>query len=530
MTKFATSHRTRRARHRDRRRHRTRRARAVPANCAASGDREASICSRDRPTRVKRDEVMHLSRQLGAFVRAGLPLIEAVHTLGEEAKNPTLRADDGRHRGRPAPRRAACRTAWTGTRGSFPAYYRGILRSAELTGQLDTVLDQLAKYLERDLEARRKIKPALIYPAMIAAMSRVHRRRAGRCSCCPGSRRSSTSLDAELPLPTRILLAVTDFFTEWWWAVLGGVVALVAARARSALQTQGRPVRCGTGSLLRLPVIGDDRPVRAGRAVLPDARLDGRAPASPLPEALRVATESLRNRVFIRSLAQVSEAMLRGRGPGRPAVAHRAVPGHRRPDDPGRRGDRHARRPSSRSPPATTRASSTTSSRSSPRSSSRPSSSSMGLVVGFVAVALVSAMYGIFSQVESRMGPGRRPRDDRGETLIELLVAVMIMGIAVVAVVGGARHHHHDVGHPPQAGQGRRVRAGVRRGGRERSSPARRRLRPAPLRPTTTAVPIRQRRRGVRPPDRRSRVLVRSTVWRRPARHRTVACSGCRCG
>src|SRR5256714_7193261 len=41
--------------------------------------------------RVKREEVMHLSRQLGAFIRAGLPLIDAVHTLGEEATNSSVR-------------------------------------------------------------------------------------------------------------------------------------------------------------------------------------------------------------------------------------------------------------------------------------------------------------------------------------------------------------------------------------------------------------------------------------------------------
>ena len=53
----------------------------------------------------------------------------------------------------------------------FPAFYRGILRSAELTGRLDTVLDQLSVYIERDLEARRKIKSAITYPAIIVVMS-----------------------------------------------------------------------------------------------------------------------------------------------------------------------------------------------------------------------------------------------------------------------------------------------------------------------------------------------------------------------
>src|SRR5689334_12752697 len=120
--------------------------------------------------KVKREEVMHLSRQLGAFIRAGLPVLEAVNTLGDEATNSAVRrmmqdVEDGLRRGE---RLSEC---FDRHPRIFPEYYRGILRSAELTGQLDTVLEQLAKYLERDLEARRRVKSAMIYPSMVAAMS-----------------------------------------------------------------------------------------------------------------------------------------------------------------------------------------------------------------------------------------------------------------------------------------------------------------------------------------------------------------------
>ena len=54
---------------------------------------------------------------------------------------------------------------------AFPNYYIGILSSAELTGNLDVVLDQLADYLDRDIEARGKITSAMIYPAVVAVMA-----------------------------------------------------------------------------------------------------------------------------------------------------------------------------------------------------------------------------------------------------------------------------------------------------------------------------------------------------------------------
>src|SRR5206468_7688 len=55
----------------------------------------------------------------------------------------------------------------------FPPYYVGILRSAELTGNLDRVLDQLASYIERDVSVRSAIRSALAYPMVILGMAAV---------------------------------------------------------------------------------------------------------------------------------------------------------------------------------------------------------------------------------------------------------------------------------------------------------------------------------------------------------------------
>ena len=223
----------------------------------------------------------------------------------------------------------------------FPAYYRGILRSAELTGQLDTVLDQLAKYLERDLEARRRIKQAMIYPAMIAALA-LFTVVVLAGFVLPRFRTFFEGLDAELPLAPRILLAITDFVLGWWWAVLGGVVAAVLI-VLLALQTKsGR--YAWDRFLLGLPVIGGTiryALVERFCRVLASMAAAGVA----LPEALRVATDSLRNRVFVRSLSTGERGDARGSGPGGAAVADEALPSHGRADDPGGRGDRNARDP-----------------------------------------------------------------------------------------------------------------------------------------------------------------------------------------
>src|SRR5262252_1357670 len=176
----------------------------VAARAAAPKPRGGLLQVEITKSKVKRDELMHLSRQLGAFVKAGLPLIEAVRILGEEAKNRTVHAAmvDIEERLRGGERLSDCLDRHPKV---FPEYYRGIMRSAEMTGQLDVVLEQLAKYLERDLEARRKISAALIYPAVIAAMSLVTVVVLA-VFVLPKFKLFFAGLDAQLPLPTRMLL------------------------------------------------------------------------------------------------------------------------------------------------------------------------------------------------------------------------------------------------------------------------------------------------------------------------------------
>jgi type IV pilus assembly protein PilC len=343
--------------------------------------------------RVKREQVMHLSRQLGAFVRAGLPLIDAVHTLGEEADNSSVRrmmaeVEDGLRRGE---KLSDC---FDRHPKIFPEFYRGILRSAELTGNLDSVLDRLARYLERDLEAKRRIKSALIYPSMIALMSLVTVVVLASF-VLPRFKVFFDSLDAELPLPTRMLLAVTDFLTQWWWA-LGAGFGLAALIVFVVLRTtRGRYAR--DRLFLAIPVVGNT--IQYALVERFSRILSSMVGAGvSLPDALRVATESLRNLVFVRSLSHVGESLLEGAGLAAPIAATGLFPTMasqmiRVGEETGTLDtqlevtaqyyegelDYKLKKLTALFEPTVIVL--------------------MGLVVGFVAVALVSAMYGIFNQV-----------------------------------------------------------------------------------------------------------------------------------
>jgi type IV pilus assembly protein PilC len=347
------------------------------------------------PRRVKRDEIMHLSRQLAAFIRAGLPILDAVHTIGSEADNSSLRR--------------MMADVETGLRGGdslsdcfdrhpkiFPDFYRGILRSAELTGSLDTVLAQLSTYLERDIEARRKVKSAMIYPAIVSVMSILTIAiLAG--FVLPRFKTFFESLDAKLPLPTRMLLACTGFLSTYWWALLGGTLAIIIGVAAGLKTTGGRLLRDRIA--LRLPVIGETiQYALVERFTRILASMVGAG--VPLVRSLSGSTDSLHNLVYQRALANVGDAMMRGEGLARPLAATKLFPATatqmlRVGEETGSLDtqlavtaefyetelDYKIKRLTSLIEPVVIIV--------------------MGLLVGFVAVALVSAMYGIFNQVKT---------------------------------------------------------------------------------------------------------------------------------
>jgi type IV pilus assembly protein PilC len=323
-----------------------------------------------------------------------LPLLDAIHTLGADSTNTAVKsmmADiEGRLR-----RGETLSDCFDRYPKVFPEYYRGILRSAELTGRLDEVLDQLAIYLERDLEAARKVKSASIYPGIILVMSM------GTVVVLavwvlPQFKTFFAGLHAQLPLMTRLLLAVTDFVGNWWWlmfAVLAAVAVAVAVGLRAeAVRYQWHRL------LLALPVVGEaiqyalaERFCRVMASMI--------SAGVNLSEALAVSTASLKNLVYRRALASVAEQMLEGAGIADPLARTGLFPSTaaqmlRVGEDTGsldtqlevaaryyeRELDYKIKRVTALFEPIVIVV--------------------MGGIVGFVAVALISAMYGMFGQVQ----------------------------------------------------------------------------------------------------------------------------------
>ena len=345
--------------------------------------------------KVPRKELMHFSRQLAVFIKAGIPILDALEAIGEEADNKAFQAvltaiiADLRGGATFAQAAAAHPHA-------FPPFYLGILQSAEMTGRLDDVLLQLSTYIERDLDARGKITSALTYPAVIMAMSVVVVVILVGF-VLPRFETFFDGLDAELPLPTRILLSGSNVLTTYWYVIAALVVSVVLGIVLALRTSRGKHAR--DRLLLGAPVLGDlmhhvmlERFCRILSSMM--------SAGVPLPEAMRVTAEASSNRVYQLGLGQAREAMMRGEGLAVPLAATGLFPASARQmfrvgESTGtldeqlhtaaeyfeRELDYKIKRFTSLFEPAIL--------------------VFVGLVVGFVAIALVSAMYGIFNQVNT---------------------------------------------------------------------------------------------------------------------------------
>jgi type IV pilus assembly protein PilC len=343
---------------------------------------------------VPRLELMNFSRQLGAFVRAGIPIIDAIDVLRSEATNSRFRevlADVSE----------ALRSGDTLTNSVaahpdvFPDFYVTILRSAEMTGHVDTVLEQLADYMERAENANRKIRSALTYPLVVMGVA-IIAVLVITIFALPRFQTFFDSLDADLPLVTRILMSITDFIENWWWAVLLGIALVVLGFFLYFRTDRGRHTR--DRWLLHAPVVGD---VVRFTIIERFCRVLGsmiRAGVQ-VPEAMTVASGATNNLIYQEALDDARTAMLQGEGMAGPITATGLFPGGvcqmvKVGEETGTLDDQLDTAAHFYSKEVEYRLDRLT-------ALFEPMLILVvGVVVGFVAIALVSAMYGVFDQVK----------------------------------------------------------------------------------------------------------------------------------
>ena len=272
--------------------------------------------------KVKKKELMHFTRQLAVFVKAGIPLTDALLTIGDESEDVALRRaldkiiDELRNGG-------LLSVAANNHPEVFPEYYVGILQAAELTGKLDDSLEALAGYLEREIDTRAKVVSALSYPMVVMVMA------FGTVLVLAGYvlpqfKPLFEELGADLPLPTRMMLFVSRFFTDLWFVTVAFFIVQFAVLLFFMKTEKGHQLR--DRLVLKIPIISGI----VDYAILERfCRILGAMVRAgvPLPEGLKTTTDATSNAVYKERLEVARAHMLEGKGFSQPLIDTELFPG-----------------------------------------------------------------------------------------------------------------------------------------------------------------------------------------------------------
>jgi type IV pilus assembly protein PilC len=203
---------------------------------------------------IKQKDIAVFTRQLSTMMRAGVPLIQSFDIVARGSTNPKMtrlltdiRSD-----------------VETGTSLSaafrkhplyFDALYCNLVEAGEAGGILETLLDRLAVYQEKTMAIKNKIKSALIYPVAVLVVAFVVLT-VIMIFVIPAFEDVFKSFGADLPAPTLVVIAMSKFFTSYWYLIFGiggGAIYFFMQSWRRSVKMQKYMDRL----LLRLPVFGD---------------------------------------------------------------------------------------------------------------------------------------------------------------------------------------------------------------------------------------------------------------------------------
>jgi len=202
---------------------------------------------------VKTRDVVIFTRQFATMINAGLPLVQSLTILAQQTENKTLKEVT----------KAVVYDVEAGNTladalgkhpKAFTDLYVNMVAAGEAGGILDTILLRLATFLEKNDALVRKVKGAMVYPAVIISVA-IIAIAVLLVFVIPTFSSMFASVNMELPLPTRVVIGASKVLTRYWWMVLLGLAAVVFALRSYYATPNGK--KAIDGLLLKAPVVGD---------------------------------------------------------------------------------------------------------------------------------------------------------------------------------------------------------------------------------------------------------------------------------
>jgi type IV pilus assembly protein PilC len=202
---------------------------------------------------IKTRDIVIFTRQFATMINSGLPLVQSLDILAKQTENPAL-ADVTRQVVFDVESGHTLADAFSKHPKAFTELYVNMVAAGEAGGILDTILLRLATFLEKSDALIRKVKGAMVYPGVIMSVAGIAIA-VLLIFVIPTFQKMFASVGMELPLPTRIVIYMSDFLINYWWALVLIIIGIVYA-IRSYYKTSEGRLRLDQ-MMLNSPVLGD---------------------------------------------------------------------------------------------------------------------------------------------------------------------------------------------------------------------------------------------------------------------------------
>lgn len=276
---------------------------------------ERSLRRRLGLERVRRADIVLFARQMYTLTRSGVPLIRGLTRLAESTRNALMKETietiiDDLEAGRELAGAMARHPS------VFSPLFVSMVRVGESSGRLEESFQRMYHYLEREQDTMQKIKAAVRYPAivvvaMVAAIMIL------MTFVVPVFARVFERFDAELPLPTQILITVSGFFASYWWAILL-LLVLAWFGFRQWTRTEQGALSWGRRQL-RIPIVGDIL-LRGTLARFARALSMAQRSGVPILESLNVVASAVDNAWVTRKVLEMRAGIEHGEALSRTAA------------------------------------------------------------------------------------------------------------------------------------------------------------------------------------------------------------------
>lgn len=261
------------------------------------------------------------TRQFSVMIDAGLPLVQCLQILGEQQEHKAFQRIIIQVR-EDVESGSSLASALAKHPSAFNDLYVNMVAAGEAGGILDTILQRLAVYIEKAARLKAQVKSAMIYPAAVIIIATIVVYII-LWKVIPVFATLFASLGADLPLPTKIVVALSTFIGRFWWLVFGVIAAGAVALNRYYKTRQGKLVI--DRLLLKGPVIGI---ILRKIAVARFCRTLGTLMSAgvPLLESLDITARTSGNAVIEQAILEVRKQVEEGKTLSEPLGATQQFP------------------------------------------------------------------------------------------------------------------------------------------------------------------------------------------------------------